>query len=153
MTPDRIPSDIDPKAYPLRRAFLLLSLPFTVLAIFVGLVVIELQDLDEGRVIAPSEAVERRTEGIVATPQSEAPALIDARNRPPEAWGEAEIAAFRALVERTGWPDRADEQAAVTRARLAGGEPSGWNQVERDSARELLDLFERYWFRQPSPRR
>lgn len=142
--------DTDGSRYPLRRAFLMLSLPFTALLVFVLLIVFG-DDQDNVEGFTPGVAVERRMEGIRATDNTEAGLLVDAWDRAPTAWGEEQLAAFRSLVERTSWPDEEGRSAGVTRSILLTYAPSEWNEAERASAKRLLDLFERYWFR-PSDR-
>lgn len=146
------PDPADPRGsqpYPLRRAFLMLSLPFALLAVFTAGLLWWLGEKGDGATIAPAQRIERRMEGIRATAQEDASKLIEARNSAPDTWTEAQVAAFRGLVERTGWPTELGESTVVTRSRLIEATPAEWNEAERTSAAALLDHFERYWFSQP----
>ena len=143
--------DHDGSRYPLRRAFLMLSLPFTVLLIFVLVVVFGGGEGSSKDELDPSDAVERRMDGIRATPQSDAGFLVDAWDRDPGEWSPEQVTAFRELAARTGWPDEDSRATGVTRSILLESDPSEWNEAERASAKRLLALFERYWFR-PSNR-
>jgi hypothetical protein len=141
------------RQFSLKRAFLMLSLPFALLLVFV-VALLSTTDLgaDRGRV-ALLESVERRMDGIAATPEADAAALIAARAAAEDAWDEAQRGAVRRLLERTAWPDGSRELAHVTNLRLVGAPPEQWNGDERAAVRELLDHFERYWFARPQPRR
>ncbi|MHC4261115.1 MAG: hypothetical protein ACYSWX_01210 [Planctomycetota bacterium] len=138
-----------PDAYPMRRAFLMLSLPFTVLGIFVLIVVLSTDDPSRGSRIDSARAVERRVEGIAATERNVVQDLIGARTLAPAEWSESQRMAFAGLVERTGYPAELDESLGVTSERLSGTPPSEWNEPEREIAAKLLEHFQRYWLSPP----
>ena len=139
--------------YPLRRAFLMLSIPFSVLLVFVIAVVLLYENPNTGNQIDTLDLIEARTEGIRSTDRSQVQLLMGAYGAAPDQWTEAQLASFRGLVERTGWPAELGPGGGVTAVRLTGASPSEWNQAERDGALKLLELFERYWFARPAPRR
>lgn len=142
------PADSGQDDRKLSHAFLQLSMPFTVLMI-VTLVTLWMLDFDRDTAgVVLSDTIERRQEAIMATPPTDAGALIAALQNPAGPWTEDEQVAVRSLLVRTGWPTGSASSEIVTNERLTTTDPSEWNGQERAVAVEILRDFERSWFSQ-----